>query len=237
MRKLKDIDFISDLKKSRKNSDNEYLVNEYVKTFIDNKWLTVEPANFLTGTHLIFNRNPNVKLYTVTRPLHNELYMVQFLVEGESLIGKALKKKHHKTIDGLIQHATMFNQEYYDGSFPFKIRLRLKPKEYLKFLNTLVKEIKNVLKENNIEASLENVALALSVTFMFNNFKKFFHVATTEQEILVSFFERFKEGLTPEVALITIVNKATLEESVQYKNMPVNWVEQVSDMDCDIFVN
>lgn len=234
MGKLPDLDFLAEIKRSRKNRKHEYKVVDKFKELSDSRWWSFDESNVFGGSTIIFNTRKEVKLHPVILGLHQDLYHVQFAVKNDGLTFKALNRNHSSRINDLVKHATEFNLLNFDGSMPSKISLRLNSKQYLKFINNLHEESAIVLESKGLESSKENICLLFTLTFLLNNYSKYYELDCSEEEFVEDFFARFKAGLTPEVALATIVDGISYDSALKYAGVPALWVEEATGLDCKV---
>lgn len=225
-----DLDVDSIVKRSRKNRKYVKNVVDKFRELSDSKWWSFDENNVFTGAKIVFNTNADVKLYPVTLGLNEDLYQIQFVVNNDDIIAKSLKADHANNIDNLIASAESFNRTQFNGELPKKIRLRLNSKKYLKFLNQLELEAKHLLANIKIPSSKESICLVLTIAFLCNNYARYVDLPYTESELVEKFFERFHAGLTPEIALITIVENIDLASALKYADVPTSWVEQVTGL-------
>lgn len=230
MGRFLDLDFDNVVKRSRKNRKFVTQVTDKIKELSDSKWWGFDEASVFTGAKIIFNTSSDVKLYPVILGLNEDLYQIQFVVNNNGIIAKSLKADKGNNIENLLASAESFNRTQFNGELPKKIRLRLNSKKYLKFLNQLELEAKHLLANIKIQSSKENVCLVLTIAFLCNNYLQYVDLPYTENELVEKFFERFNAGLTPEVALITIVENVDFESSLKYAGVPTSWVEQVTGL-------
>ena len=234
MGRFPDLDFMADVKRSRKNRKYEHQVVEKIRELSDSKWWWFDESNIFGGTSVHFNTNSEVKLFPVILSLHQDLYHIQFATKNDGLTYRALKTDHKNNIENLMKHANSFNVLHFNGEMPNKIKLRLSSKQYLKFLNNIEKETVNFLESIEVESSLENKCLALSLSFLCNSYTKYYNLDYTEEELIVEFFKRFNHGLTPEVALATICSDVSFNECLKYSGIPGIWVEKSTGLNCKI---
>ena len=230
MVKLPEIDFNSFIKISRKNRKFASSVVDKIREMCDGKWWSFDETNIFSGSTIVFNYASKVKLYPVTLGLNEDLYKIQFIVNNDGIIAKALKADNSNNIENIMSSAESFNRTLFNNEIPKKIRLRLNSKKYLKFLNNVEAEAKHLLVNLKLAVTKENVCLVLTIAFMCNNYLKYVDLDYSEPELVAEFFKRFHAGLSPEVALTTIVEGVSFEDSLKYAGVPASWVEEITGL-------